>query len=299
MVRCALSFFLILCSLLPVSCLTTSAPGGPSSPQPQSNPTTDRINAINAELTSISSETTKLRQEEIQTENQRNDSLMQLGETHGGPRIPKGISDGEVYVDPGMMISMHNQNLTIANQRLGEIRASQAALTDKAGKLKAERTAIEATLPPPSKAQTPIGSCFTPETQVLTKDGSTPISLLSEGQTVMVYDEGTHKNGYRPIVQTSSGKENHYYILNGDLRVTGLHRFMTDTGWMRTSELKPGMLLQTTEGLKPIESIKLIEAMIDVANLEVERDHDFYVFDGKIGYLVHNSGGGGGGGGGK
>jgi hypothetical protein len=304
MKRWALSFLLILCFLPLASCLTPSGSGGSAgtslfAPKPQSNPTNDRINAINAELTSISSETTKLHQEEDLTESQRNDSLMQLGEIHGGPKMPKGISDGEVYIDPGMMISMHNQNLTVANQHLGEIRTAIASLTDKATKLKNERTTLEASLPAPSKGQSPIGSCFTPDTHVLTKDGSIPISLLSKGQSVLTYDEDTQKSAYRPVVQAFSGKENHYYILNGDLRVTGLHRFMTDTGWMRTSELKPGMLLQTTEGLKPIESINLVEAMIDVSNLEVEQDHDFYVFDGKTGYLVHNTGGGGGGGGGK
>lgn len=304
MKRCALSFLLILCCLPMVSCLTPSGSGGSPgtslfAPKTQSNPTNDRINAINTELTAISSETTKLRQEEIQTENQRNDSLLQLAEIHGGPKMPKGISDGEVYVDPGMMISMHNQNVTAANQHLTEIRTKMTTLTDKETTLKNERATLEASLPAPSKGQSPIGSCFTPDTHVLTKNGSIPISLLSKGQSVLTYDESTQKNAHRPVVQAFSGKENHYYILNGDLRVTGLHRFMTDTGWMRTSELKPGMLLQTTDGLKPIESINLVEAMIDVSNLEVEKDHDFYVFDGKTGYLVHNTGGGGGGGGGK
>jgi hypothetical protein len=303
MKRCALSFLLIFCCLPMASCLTPSGSGGSPgtslfAPKPQSNPTNDRINAINAELTAISSETTKLQQDETIAEKQRNESLIALGEIHGGPKMPKGMFDEETYIDPGMMISMHNQNVTIANQNLGEVRTKIASLTDKVTKLKTERATLEASLPAPSKGTSPMGSCFTPDTLVLTKEGSIPISLLSKGQNVMAYDEGTQKSAYRPVVQALSGRENHYYILNGDLRVTGLHRFMTDTGWLRASELKPGMLLQTTEGLKPIESIRLVQADIDVANLEVEQDHDFYVFDGRTGYLVHNSGGGGGGGGG-
>ncbi len=35
--------------------------------------------------------------------------------------------------------------------------------------------------------------------------------------------------------------EDHYFRLNGDVRVTALHRFMTEAGWTRVKDLLIGM----------------------------------------------------------
>jgi hypothetical protein len=206
--------------------------------------------------------------------------------------MPQGISDGEIYVDPGMMISMHTQNVAVATSRLDEIHTKVAALTSKADKLKNDRAAIEATLPAP-KGQSPNGSCFTPDTLVLTNRGTVPISLVAKDDIVLTYDETRREAAYRPVIQANAGRENHYYIVNGTLRVTALHRFMTEAGWLQTSDLTVGMQLQTSEGFAAIKSIRLVSAEVAVSNIEVEQDHDFYVSDGQTAYLVHNTGGGG------
>jgi hypothetical protein len=295
-----ISVLLIVCAVATVSCLTSTSGSSASptaAPTPPVNPANARINAINAELVAVSSETTKLQSEETATENQRNESMLALSEAHGhGPHMVHGISDGEISIDPGMMISMHSQNVTIANTRLGEIRTQIASLTAKAGKLKNDRAAIEATLPS-ARGQAPIGSCFTPDTLVMTQKGLVPISLVQAESRVMTYDEATGQTYYRPVVQRTAGLENHYFIINGNLRVTALHRFMTDTGWKRASEMTVGTLVATSEGMQPIQSIHAVAVEVAVSNLEVEKDHDFYVSDGTRLYLVHNTGGGGGGGG--
>jgi hypothetical protein len=275
------------------SCLTSTSgtSASPSAGAPVS-PVQAQINAINAELVSISAETSQLQAEETTTEKQRNESLTALVAARGGPRLPQGISDGEIYVDPGMMISMHTQNVACATDRLSEIRTRMSALNDKASKLKADRAHLEGYLAP-SKSPSPTGGCFTPDTLVLTTSGPLAIGLIKPGVAVATWDEAGGRMSAATVVQSHATRENHYYIINETLRVTALHRFMAERGWVRTSDLRQGELVQTTEGLKPIVSIRAVEIDVAVANLEVERDHDFFVFDGKTAYLVHNTGGGG------
>jgi hypothetical protein len=100
-------------------------------------------------------------------------------------------------------------------------------------------------------------------------------------------------------VSVVKGVEDHYFLLNNQIRVTALHRFATDEGWVRAKDLRVGMRLKTENGFALLEAKKLIEAKIAVVNLEVDVNHDFYVMGGETAYLVHNTGGGGGGGGGK
>ena len=47
------------------------------------------------------------------------------------------------------------------------------------------------------------------------------------------YDEATGKLTYRRVLKAFQGREDHYCILNGEIRVTAFHRFLTEQGWMR------------------------------------------------------------------
>jgi hypothetical protein len=170
-------------------------------------------------------------------------------------------------------------------------------LGQQAAKLKAERAALEQAAAQSSKTpSSSAGSCFTPDTRVLLTDGSKSIATISAGDSVMVYNEATGESEHRSVLKAFQGKEDHYYLLNQDLRATALHRFLTESGWVRAKDLEVGMKLKTRDAWVVLKSKKLIEAQVDVFNLEVADHHDFFVVGAGESYLVHNTGGGGGGG---
>lgn len=109
----------------------------------------------------------------------------------------------------------------------------------------------------------------------------------------MVNDEAAAGTGFRRVLNTYRFSEDHYFLLNEDVRATALHRFMTDAGWMRVKDLRIGVRLKTAGGWTVLESKQLLEAPVEVFNLEVEDQHVFFVAGGREQYLVHNGGGGG------
>ena len=76
-------------------------------------------------------------------------------------------------------------------------------------------------------------------------------------------------------------------------------RFFTNDGWKRTHELKIGdQIMRHTGVFEEIASLEWFAENLEVYNLTISKNHNFYVSsDGKNGYLVHNTAGGGGGGG--
>ena len=214
-----------------------------------------------------------------------------------GPKLPSAQFGEDQTDDPGMLISMHNQNLNVAREEINKIDAQMTQLGQQSAKLKGERAALEQAAAKSSKTpSSSAGSCFTPDTHVLLTDGVKSISTISAGETVMVYNEATGETDYRQVLKAFRGKEDHYYLLNKDIRATALHRFLTENGWVRAKDLEVGMKLKTWDGWVALESKKLIEAQVDVFNMEVDEHHDFFVTGASKSYLVHNTGGGGGGG---
>jgi intein/homing endonuclease len=131
--------------------------------------------------------------------------------------------------------------------------------------------------------------------KVITADGPRPIKDLKVGDRVLTMDEGG-RQGYNPVLKTYKDKNNHYYLINGKIKVTALHRFATADGWKKARELKVGDRIRTAEGtLEAVVSTELVAADLKVYNLTVAENHNFFVApDGATGYLVHNTGGGGG-----
>lgn len=145
------------------------------------------------------------------------------------------------------------------------------------------------------------GSCFTADMWVLTEDGAKTIGQIKVGDRVLSVDADGQQVP-ADVLKTLADRNHHYYLINGSIRVTGLHRFFTDAGWKKAKELAKGDRIQTTEGI--FAEIATIEWMpsknLDVYNLTIAENHNFFISpDGKNGYLVHNTGGGGGGGGSK
>ncbi len=302
--RFLFGMILLGCAFSVTACFETitSAVGNLASKvQAEQDPNSARLSQINAELTAAEAKIEQLQSDRKIAEAQRNESFVELAKATGtGPKPPGGMGDfmsETLTSDPGMMVVMHNNNVTAAREKMKEIDAEMAALNEKMSQLKAERARLEQAIAQSAKSSFDApGACFTPDTRILLPGGTKSIAAAAAGEELVAYDEGSGTLTRRPILQTFRGREDHYFLLNGEVRVTAMHRFLTDRGWVRAKDLELGALLRTTEGWIPLASKKLIEADVEVFNMEVAADHDFFVVGETHTYLVHNTGGGGGGG---
>jgi|GEM_PF-5200125 len=293
MILLGCAFGVTACETIPIGNLTSVF-------KAEQDPNSARLSEINAELADAEAKMQQLQSDRKIAEAQRNESFIELAKATGtGPKPPGGMGDfmsETLTSDPGMMIVMHNNNVTAAHEKMKEIDAEMAALNEKASRLKAERSRLEQAIAKSSKSSfDPGGACFTPDTRILLPGGTKSIAAAAAGEELVAYDETSGALTQRPILQTFRGREDHYFLLNGEVRATAMHRFLTDRGWVRVKDLEIGMLLRTTEGWTPLASKKLIEAEVEVFNMEVAAEQDFFVVGEKHAYLVHNTGGGGGG----
>ncbi len=138
-------------------------------------------------------------------------------------------------------------------------------------------------------------ACFTADMQVLTDKGPRPITDLRIGDRVLTADEQGNRS-FNPVLKTLVDDNNHYYLINGRVKVTALHRFATAEGWKKARELTVGDRLKTADGgYEELVSKELVGRDLTVYNLTVADNHNFFITPGGPGaYLVHNSGGGGG-----
>lgn len=141
---------------------------------------------------------------------------------------------------------------------------------------------------------TPVGGCFTADTLVLTKHGAKRIADVAPGDKILTYNS----QGEVSTSQVSEAlrfKNDHYFMVNKQIKVTKMHRFFTKDGWKRVRDLQIGDVLQKSDGtFEAVFSKELVRIDISVYNLEIKNDHNFFVSsNGKSGYLVHNCGGGG------
>lgn len=116
-----------------------------------------------------------------------------------------------------------------------------------------------------------------------------PISELNIGDKILTRnDEGNNELDTISFIKKSIN--NHYYILNNTIKVTKAHRFFTTQGLKEVKDLEINDLLITNTNTPiSLESKEYIEETITVYNLELTKNHNFFVSpDNKIGFLVHN-----------
>ncbi len=135
------------------------------------------------------------------------------------------------------------------------------------------------------------GHCFASGTRVLMADGALQdIAALQAGDQLLSRDPATGE--FRPVAVEKiyhTGQPEHY-LINGTLRVTGTHPFMLEQGATRSAaELRPGDVVQGSEGTVTIQSVERIAAQSEVFNLTVSDTHTFFVSgDDKNLFWVHN-----------
>ena len=140
------------------------------------------------------------------------------------------------------------------------------------------------------------GTCFTADVRVLTMEGAKPISEINVGDKVLSVDADGNQVA-SDVLKTIADRNRHYYLINGSIKATGMHRFFTDAGWKRVKELRVGNKIKTTSGsFEEVVSVEWVpKDGLDVYSLTIAENHNFYVStDGKKGFLVHNHGDGGG-----
>jgi len=121
--------------------------------------------------------------------------------------------------------------------------------------------------------------CFGANTLVLMADGSTrQIAEIQIGDTVKAYDVESGKVVVRAVAATSSGQSDHYYIINGDLKVTPPHPFFTvDRGWVPVEGLQVGDRIKSADGTTTITSVERVEEGQVIYNISIEGLGNFFV----------------------
>ena len=130
--------------------------------------------------------------------------------------------------------------------------------------------------------------CFTKGTKVKTPLGYATIESLKKGDLVKSYDTKVEAKVDSEVTETFL-HENHdgYLVINGNIKTTSNHPFYSNGDWVDAGELSVGDKILHVDGLEhTVESIENYDDTIDVYNIEVDGNHNYYAEN----YLVHNKG---------
>ena len=130
--------------------------------------------------------------------------------------------------------------------------------------------------------------CFTKGTKVKTPLGYATIESLKKGDLVKSYDTKVEAKVDSEVTETFL-HENHdgYLVINENIKTTSNHPFYSNGDWVDAGELSVGDKILHVDGLEhTVESIENYDDTIDVYNIEVDGNHNYYAEN----YLVHNKG---------
>jgi tetratricopeptide (TPR) repeat protein len=140
--------------------------------------------------------------------------------------------------------------------------------------------------------------CLAYDTLVYMADNSAKRVIdVRVGDMVRARDLKKGKMVSRRVNYKYRADQDHYYLINGELKVTGTHPVLTDNGkWVLVSDLQKGDRIVTLDGEIEITSFEKMKYDHRVYYLGVGDSHNYFVSAyGKNFYLIHNTGGGGGG----
>lgn len=130
--------------------------------------------------------------------------------------------------------------------------------------------------------------CFLEGTLIGTPNGDVPVETLKAGDKVISFNETTKQQEEAVVGDLDVLKKDHYYILNGIIKVTAEHPFYTKDGQKEVKDLNIGDVLvgRYDEAIK-LETIKVVYEEVTVYNpLDVTPNHNYYAGN----FLVHNKG---------
>ena len=111
---------------------------------------------------------------------------------------------------------------------------------------------------------------------------------FQKGDLVKSYDTKVEAKVDSEVTETFL-HENHdgYLVINGNIKTTSNHPFYSNGDWVDAGELSVGDKILHVDGLEhTVESIENYDDTIDVYNIEVDGNHNYYAEN----YLVHNKG---------
>jgi len=91
------------------------------------------------------------------------------------------------------------------------------------------------------------GGCFLAGTQVSTRDGSVAIEDLGVGDEVRSESEDGSVT-FCPVTRTYHTIQLSYYVINGDISVTGTHPFQIGGRWITAEDIKVGDKMEGMDG---------------------------------------------------
>lgn len=135
------------------------------------------------------------------------------------------------------------------------------------------------------------GGCFSYDTLVLMTDNSLKrIIDLNVNDVVQARDIKTGKLVARKVIDKYRADQDHYYLINGALKITAMHPvFTAGNKWVYVAELRVGDKIASVDGVIEITSLEKVKYDHRVYNFRVEDSHNYFVSaKGKNYYLVHN-----------
>jgi len=137
--------------------------------------------------------------------------------------------------------------------------------------------------------------CFVVGTKVQTPDGEKNIEDIKTGDFVYSFDGEAGEVVIRKVTDTYHNWTKNLVdiVVDGEtISSTPSHKFWLPElqKWVIAEEIKEGTkLLQKDGSFSIVQSVSSREGLIDVYNLEVTEEHNYFV--GNVGYLVHNGSG--------
>lgn len=135
------------------------------------------------------------------------------------------------------------------------------------------------------------GGCFTGDTPILMKGGIYKnIKDIKVGDIVLTREsENSSKLVEAKVTKTFKHIVDQYLILNGQLRVTPVHKMYINGKWIIAGEIQIGdsMIDKDNHSVR-VFSIEQVKGTFDVYNLETEKHHTYFARD----IYVHNQKGG-------
>ncbi len=245
--------------------------------------TDKKIQKIDQEIDKVENKIEKWRQKLNAIDMDMNQRLgvggsLPLGKTIGG-------NIQSVYDSPRSISHLQNDRIYVINKLDDLEKEKKKLITKKSSLLNEKRT-----------------SCFSPDTLVaLPGNRFEKIRNLKPGDQVLVYDMGKDRSRPSRVNKVFRSTNNHFYIINDQLRVTAFERLLTPDGWKRVIRLRPSDKIFDGTRFVEIHKIEKIRGDFTVYNLNIAETHNFIVSsDGVHQFVVHNTAGGhGDGGGGK
>ena len=130
----------------------------------------------------------------------------------------------------------------------------------------------------------PNDTCFLSGTLILTLESDIEIQNVKVGDIILSYNEETGVLEPSKVVQTFVHTTDTYLIINNNLKVTPNHHMYINGNWQPIGNAKKGDKIKTALGEEIIYSIKSINENVQVYNLEVKTNNNYYA----QGYLAHN-----------